>query len=110
MSGAEIMAAVGFIIMIIGFLFGIWKYVDSKINSAKAEASVRADTAATLASLGRQELSDYKLHVAETYASKAGMHEQTSQIMRAIESLGGRLDGITERIDNFMQPRSRSRV
>lgn len=110
MTGAEIMAAVGFIVMLIGFLFGLWKYIDSKIGSAKTEASVKAEAATSLASLTRQELSEYKLHVAETYVTKAGMSEQTGQIMRALEAIGGRLDGITERIDSLMQPKSRART
>jgi hypothetical protein len=104
MTGAEIMAVVGFIVMLMGFLFGLWKYVESQI--AKAETRNAA-----LASLTRQELSDYKLRAAETFATKAGMQEQTSQIMRAIESVAHRIDGLTERIDNLMQPKSmRSRT
>jgi len=103
MTGAEIMAVVGFIVMLMGFLFGLWKYVESQI--------AKADAATALASLTRQELSDYKLRAAETFATKAGMQEQTSQIMRAIESVAHRIDGLTERIDNLMQPKSvRSRI
>jgi hypothetical protein len=34
------------------------------------------------------------------------MQEQTSQIMRAIESVAHRIDGLTERIDNIMATRT----
>jgi len=110
MTGAEIMAVVGFIVMLMGFLFGLWKYVESQIAKAETRNAAKADAATALASLTRQELSDYKLRAAETFATKAGMQEQTSQIMRAIESVAHRIDGLTERIDNLMQPKTRSRT
>jgi hypothetical protein len=49
------------------------------------------------------------LRAAETSATKAGMQEQTSQIMRAIESVAHRIDGLTERIDNIMATRTTAR-
>ena len=49
------------------------------------------------------DLSAHKLHVAETYTTKAGMQEQTSQIMRAIESVGSRIDGVHERLDRAFE-------
>lgn len=111
MTGAEIMAVVGFIVMLMGFLFGLWKYVESQIAKAETRNAAKADAATALASLTRQELSDCKLRAAETFATKAGMQEQTSQIMRAIESVAHRIDGLTERIDNLMQPKSaRSKI
>ncbi len=106
MTGAEIMAVVGFIVMLMGFLFGLWKYVESQIAKAEARNAAKAEAATALAGQTRQELSDYKLRAAETFATKAGMQEQTSQIMRAIESVAHRIDGLTERIDNLMQPKS----
>lgn len=111
MTGAEIMAAVGFIVMIMGFPLGLWKYVESQIAKAETRNAAKAEAATALASLTRQELSDYKLRAAETFATKAGNQEQASQIMRAIESVAHRIDGLTERIDNLMQPKSaRSRI
>jgi len=74
MTGTEIMGVVGFIVMLSGF----WKYVDSKINAARNETVAKAEAATALAALTRQELSDYKLRAAETFATKAGMEEQTS--------------------------------
>lgn len=51
----------------------------------------------------RDDLAAHKLHVAETYTTKAGMQEQTSQIMRAIESVGSRIDGVHERLDRAFE-------
>ncbi len=81
MTGTEIMGAVGFIVMLFGFLFGLWKYVDSKINAARNENAATVEAATALAALTSQELSDYNLRAAETFATKAGMKEQTLQIV-----------------------------
>ena len=45
MTGAEIMGAVGFFVLVFGFIFGLWKYVDAKIGAAKTEASAAASAA-----------------------------------------------------------------
>ncbi|KRA58155.1 hypothetical protein [Rhizobium sp. Root651] len=112
MTGAEIMAVVGFFVMLFGFIFGLWKYIDAKISAAKTEASSAASAAGAMASLAREELAQHKTHVAETYATKAGMHEQTTQLLRAIEGVGNRIESINERLDRAFenQPRPRSRA
>ncbi|PJO48910.1 hypothetical protein [Brucella pituitosa] len=110
MTGTEIMGAVGFIVMLFGFLFGLWKYVEGHIKAVRTETETKADAATALATSTRQELSDYKLRAAETFVTKAGMQEQTSQIMRSLEAIGGRIDGLTERIDRvFEQKTTRAR-
>jgi len=53
-----------------------------------------------------RELAAHKLHVAETYVTKAGMSEQTSQIMKAIDSVSTKLDRTNERLDSLMQPKT----
>lgn len=54
-----------------------------------------------------EDLAEFKLRVAETYVIKAAMLEQTSQIMRVIESIGHRIDGPTERLDRFYENQPR---
>ncbi|MDI6027039.1 hypothetical protein QBK99_12645 [Corticibacterium sp. UT-5YL-CI-8] len=103
MTGAEIMAVVGFFVMLFGFVFGLWKYIESRINTARGEVSMKADGAAALASLARQELSDHKLHVAETYISKAGHRESTDQVMEAISAVKTAIDGTNLRIDRMWE-------
>lgn len=87
MTGAEIMAVVGFILLLMGYAFGVWKYVDGKIGTV------------------RDDLSDHKLHAAETFATKAGMQEQTNALLRAIEGIASRIDGLGERIDRIFESR-----
>ncbi|WP_105403426.1 hypothetical protein [Neorhizobium sp. T7_12] len=112
MTGQELMYVVGFFVMLSGALWGIWWRVEGKVEKAKTEASLLASAANALASLTRQELAEHKLHTAETYVTKAGMQEQTTQIMRAIEGVGNRIDGVHERLDRLYenQPQRRARA
>jgi hypothetical protein len=57
------------------------------------------------------DLAALRLHTAETYVTKAGMSEQTAQIMKDIESVGAKVDHLNGRIDGLMQPKTtRSRT
>ena len=88
--------------VVAGSFWRIW----GLIGDAKREAMLRADAAIALASVAREELAAHKLHTAETFVTKAGMQEQTTQIMKAIESVGGKLDHLNGRIDGLMQPKA----
>lgn len=95
MTGAEIMAVVAFIVTLFGALTGIFWRMWGLIHDAGAKGEQ-----------AQKDLAEYKLRAAETFATKTGMQEQTSQIMRAIESVANRIDGLTERIDNIMAARN----
>ena len=105
MTGTEIMAVAGFFILLFGFFFGLWKYVDSKLTGVKADAALVAQAAHATASMAREDLNAHKLHVSETYVTKAGMLEQTSRIMKAIDGVGERLDGVNQRLDRVFELR-----
>jgi hypothetical protein len=110
MTGAEIMGAVGFFVLVFGFIFGLWKYVDAKISAAKTEASGAASAASAMASLAREELAAHRLHVAETYVSKSGLREQTEQIMGAIGAVKDAVDKMTLRVDRIVENQSKPRA
>lgn len=103
MTGPEIMAVVGFFVMLFGALFGVWKYLDGRLASVRTEASNAAASATAVASLAREELAAHKLHTAQNYVTKQGMQESTAQLLRAIEGLGSRIDSISERIDRAFE-------
>lgn len=109
MTGAELMAVVGFFVMLSGALWGVWWKIDAQMKAARTEAMVRAEAAYALATMARQEVSDLRLHTAEVYATKQGMHEQTGQLLRAIESVASRIDGLSERLDNIILQRPSAR-
>jgi hypothetical protein len=87
MTTDDLLKLLGFLIAFAGAVGGIyWRF-----SSAIAEV--------------RAELAAHKLHVSESYATKAGMAEQTAQLLRAIESIGSRIDSISERIDRAFESR-----
>lgn len=88
MTPAEIMAAVGFMLMVFGAIGRFWFQLNNGLEK------------------GRADLSDYKLHVAETYVTKAGMSEQTAQLMKAIDNVGSKIDRTNDRLDGMMQPKT----
>ncbi|MGG7534694.1 hypothetical protein [Rhizobium sp. 12,4] len=100
MTGPEIMAVVGFFVMLAGAGWRVWARVEAKVKIAEDKADKVAN-----------DLAAHKLHTAESYVTKAGMQEQTSQIMKAIEGVGNRIDGLNERLDRFYenQPRRTTR-
>jgi hypothetical protein len=54
----------------------------------------------------RDDLASHRLYVAEHYVTKAGLAEQTTQIMKAIDGVADRLDGVNQRLDRvFEQPK-----
>jgi hypothetical protein len=105
----ELFKLVGFVLVLIGAAAGAWWRIDTRVSQAESRGSTKADAAMALASMTQAQLSEHKLHVAETYATKAGMQEQTAQIMRAIEGVVGRIDGVHERLDRVFEQRSPAR-
>lgn len=81
----EVVAAV---LTVLTFVSGIWWKVDGMIRK------------------NTDDLAAHKLHVAETYTTKQSLAEQTQQIMRAIESLGDKIDRMDGRIDGVMMAKT----
>lgn len=93
------MAVVGFGVMVFGALFALWRYVESKIAAAREKAdSVEIALAAQ------------RLHVAETYITKAGMHESVQSIMIAIHAVKEAVDNMTARVDRIVDGQTTRRV
>lgn len=95
MTGPEIMAVVGFMVMLAGAGWRVWARVEAKVKVAED----KADKAAA-------DLAQHRVHSAETFATKAGLQEQTAQLLRAIEGVGSRIDGVHERLDRVFEQRS----
>jgi len=109
MTGAEIMAVAGFILLLFAQAFAVWKYVESKIGAVRTEANATASAATAVAHLAREEVAAHRLHVAETYITKAGMREATEQIMEAIGAVKSSIDGTNQRIDRLYEQKPAAR-
>ncbi len=112
MTGAEVIPFAA-VLGIIGMLFGFWKYIDSKLISVRVESTTGVAAAQALAQLARSELAEHRLHVAESYITKAGMREQTEQLMDAIHGVKAAVDSMALRVDRVVEnqgkPISRAR-
>lgn len=87
----DLMAAGAFFLASLGVLGGFARWILTRVNLNGAIA-IDAEV----------KLSAHKLHVAETYVTKAGMHEQTSQLMVAVRDVGDDVRSINERIDKLV--------
>lgn len=99
MTGAEIMAVVGFMVMLAGAGWRVWARVEAKVKVAEDRASKVAD-----------DLAAHKLHVAESYITKQGMRETTEQIMDAIHGVKQAVDHMTVRVDRIVENQAKPRV
>ena len=85
---------VAFIILVFGAVSGVWWRVEGKVKGAEDKAGAVG-----------AELSEFKLRTAETYATKAVMEAQTAQIMKAIDGVGERIEGVNLRLDRVIEQR-----
>lgn len=93
----------GFALAVISFFVaGFWR-MWGLIKDVRAEANLRAEATIVQASALREELHEHKLHVAESYVSKAGLREVTDQIMDAISGVGQQISGLSGRVDRLME-------
>ncbi|KSV79554.1 hypothetical protein N185_00040 [Sinorhizobium sp. GW3] len=99
MTGAEIMAVVGFMVMLAGAGWRVWARVESKVKVAED----KADKVAT-------DLALHRLHTAETYITKQGMREATESIMEAISGVKTAVDHMTLRVDRIVENQAKSRT
>ena len=86
------MAVVGFFMAVFGAMFGIWKFIDSKLRFL----FLRTDAV-------EKDLAAHKLHTAETYVSKQGLRETKEEIMAAIGGVHQAVENMTQRVDRIVE-------
>ena len=86
------MSVIGFAVMLLGALWGIWWKIDGQIQSVEDKA----------ASVGRS-LDAHRLHVAETYLTKAGLREQMEPLFDAVKGVSGQVQTMNERLDRVIE-------
>ena len=95
--------SVGFIIVVLIFLSGLWWRVESAIGTAKSEALREAKNASAVALFAQTQLAEHRLHVAENYITKAGLTERTEPIMAGLASLKNSFDQMNQRLDRVIE-------
>lgn len=102
-SGSITWEQIAFFMMLLAAISGVWWRIEGKVDAAKAEAVKKANEAAIEAANVRADLASHRLHCSETFATKLGMQEQTAQLLRAIESVGHRIETLSERLDRAFE-------
>ncbi|GAC1042237.1 hypothetical protein thsrh120_22410 [Rhizobium sp. No.120] len=89
------------IIGALGLTFTAFWKIWSLIEKGKTDAEKKTEKLDEELSEMKAAHADFRTHIAETYVTKAGMQEQTGQLLRAIESIGKRIDGLNDRLDRL---------
>ena len=92
-----------FVIAVLGAAFTAFWRIQSLIKDVRTEAAAKADAASVLASMSQAQLAEHRLHVAETYVTKAGMSEQTDRIMKAIGDITHEIRETNKRLDAWLR-------
>ncbi|TPL40715.1 hypothetical protein [Mesorhizobium sp. B2-4-6] len=107
---ADFNSNIAFLITVIGFVAGIWWRIEGAIKAARdevkkdaASAHTRADAALAAISLVTDQLAAHRLHVAETYITKAGLREFRDEVMTGVRDLKGSVDTLHERMDRVIE-------
>ncbi|MGR9420680.1 hypothetical protein [Rhizobium leguminosarum] len=107
MTPEEIMKVVLFFLTVAGVGWGIWWKIDGRVKEGEKASETRIKVAEDKVDRAAADLAAHKLHAAETFATKAGMQEQTAQLLRAIEGVGNRIDGLNDRLDRLYENQPR---
>ncbi|MBY3386421.1 hypothetical protein HFN90_11850 [Rhizobium laguerreae] len=103
MTPEEIMKVILLFLTVSGAGWAIWWKIDGRVKEGEKANETRIKSAEDKADAAQKDLAAHKLHAAETFATKAGMQEQTAQLLRAIEGVGNRIDGLHERLDRAFE-------
>ncbi|MFK8250182.1 hypothetical protein [Ancylobacter terrae] len=78
--------------LILGAIAGVWWRIENRITQAVGGAHTSATAAGAQALLAQQQLSEFKVQVAETYARRHDLREMRDEIIGRLDRLDGRID------------------
>jgi hypothetical protein len=94
-------ASVG--VAVVGIVIaGFWR-LWAMINGVRDEATRDVQAAVKLATDTREELHLHRLHVSETYITRASLREVMEPVMDAISGVRDQITGMSGRIDRLME-------
>lgn len=99
MTETQVIGLLGSLVALFIAALTIWRFVQSHITASHKDAKEHAVSATALASLTQTLLAEHKLHVAETYVTKAGLREFRDEVMGGIKEIKGSVSTIHDRID-----------
>ena len=102
MDVTEALPYVGPFLGIIGFISGVWYRVEGKINAGVADAKSAGLAAAKKAEDAEKALADFKLKVAEEYASWDTLRSIETRLTQRMDSLSEQVMKMPDQIVNRM--------
>jgi len=97
------------LITIIGAIAGAWWRIENRVEAAKREALAAAALASGQAALAHEQLHEFRLHVAETYASKGGVKDLGDRVMQGQDRVLDEITRLHERMDRIIEGREPAR-
>jgi hypothetical protein len=102
MDIAAMLPYIGPFLGIIGFISGVWYRVEGKITAGVADAKAAGTAAAKKAEEADKALSDFKLKVAEEYASWDTLRSIETRLTQRMDSLSEQVMKMPDQIVNRM--------
>ena len=108
---------VAFMLTVAGVAGAIWIRIERMIQSARADAIAAAEKASlaalaanTKVEMVQSALHELRVHIAETYVSKAGLREQVGQVHDLVRDVQSDVGSINERLDRVIENRHAPRA
>jgi hypothetical protein len=99
-----------------GFLFWVWRIVEGQRRELKERdtaAQLEKERAKLIEQELRKEISDFRIHAAQTFATKDGVTAAVGRMEQAIEKLSSlvheSVERITARMDRILDSRGEQR-
>ncbi len=96
-----------------GFLFWVWRLVssfNSQLDERDTAAQLEKERAKMVEEELRRDLNDYKVHVADKYATKDGVSAAVGRVEISVERIGtmvhDSVERLTNRLDRILEHRS----
>jgi hypothetical protein len=101
-------AVLGFLLTAGTAVVKIVMNIHSSVDTVKKDAATTSGLAIAKADLVSNQLSDYRLHVAETFVSKHDMHAALAPLMDSVQGVKGSVDNLAARVDRVIEMRAPS--
>ena len=101
-EGAITWAQIGTILAGLAFAFGVVKWVLGEFASRDAKAAAIHAAASLKIETLERALNDFRVEVAQTFASNAALADTERSMAEAVKGVYGRLDAMTGRLDDLL--------
>lgn len=105
MTGPITWEMVAAFLVVLGALSGAWWRIETRIEAARRDAATAVAAASAQAHIAQQQLAEFRIHVAETYASKGGVREGYDRLAAAVQHVAEEITRLHERMDRIIESR-----